>query len=71
MSLHGALVGEYLRWGTLSFVVPVSWERSKGRRRTSTKNLWLWVLLFTALAIGQLTIGILHPEQIAEVFGTT
>ena len=71
MSLHGALVGEYLRWGVLSLVVPVSWEGSKWRRRSSTKNLWLLVLLFAALAVGQLTIGILYPEQIAEVFGTT
>jgi len=71
MSLHGTLVGEYLRWGALSFVAPVTWERSKWLQRSSTENLWLGVLLFAALALGQLTIAVLHPVPIAEVFGAT
>jgi len=71
MSLHVALVGEYLRWGALSFVAPIRWERSKWRRRSSTKYAWLWVLLFVALALGQLTIAVLHPIAIAEAFATT
>ncbi|HUK10265.1 MAG TPA: hypothetical protein VLX09_20510 [Stellaceae bacterium] len=71
MSLHGALVAEYLRWGALSFVAPIGWERSKWRRRSGTKHVWLWVLIFVALALGQLTIAVLHPVAVAEVFATT
>jgi hypothetical protein len=71
MSLQGAHVGEYLHWGALSFVAPISWDRSKWRRKSSTENLWLWVLLFVALALGQLTIAVLHPIEFAEMFAST
>ena len=68
MSLHGALVGEYLRWGTLSFVVPASWERSKWRRRSSTEILWPWVLLFAAMALFQIAMTATHPELVTEAY---
>jgi hypothetical protein len=71
MSLHGALVGEYVRWGVLSFVAPISWERSKWRRRSSTEKLWLWALLFAALALGQLAIALLYPIEFTEAFAST
>jgi len=70
MSLHGQLIGEFLRWGVLSFMAPVGWESSKQHWNIKTK-MWPWAVLFAALALGQLAIAVLHPQEITQAFTTT
>lgn len=70
MSLHGVLAAECLRWGALCFAGEIGWERSK-HYRTTSQTFWPWALLFGALAIGQLTICFLYPQQIYEAFAAT
>jgi len=70
MSLRNLLVAECLRWGALCFVGEIGWNRSK-RYRSSKQRIWPWALLFTVLALGQLTIGVLHSQEMAEVFAST
>jgi hypothetical protein len=70
MSRQGELIGEFLRWGALGFVAPIDWGSSK-HNRANRAGMWLWAMLFAALALGQLAIGIRHPPKIAEAFTTT
>ena len=70
MSLQTAFTAGYLHWCALSFVAPAAWEQSK-RGRISDAKMWPWVLLFSALALGQLAIAVFHPVPITEVFATT
>jgi hypothetical protein len=70
MSLENLLASESLRWGALCFVAEFGWNRSK-RYRSSKQKIWLWALLFTVLALGQLTIVVLHHQEKVEVFAST
>jgi hypothetical protein len=58
-------VVELLRWGVLCFAGPAGREW-QSQDRDSRSRLWPWVALLFALAMCQMTVGILYPEQTAD-----
>jgi hypothetical protein len=67
MSLQSPLTAEFLRWGALCFVGPASREWPK-QDTDSWRQAWPWIVLLLALALCQMAVGIMDPEQTADIF---
>jgi hypothetical protein len=67
MLIHNGIAMECARCLALGFVAPMNGDWSQQRPKTKQKT-WPWVLLFGAMALAQVAMGVTHPELIANAY---